>query len=433
MSSAMLSRRNRRQNRRSDEAADDLEQVATQVAYSAVDSENSDGTPVGGKVGTVSLKQSEELPRMMVQLADKVGDVKPRPPLGSLLNLPTPGRNSRNHPPPPPAAAPTPTASMANCLNGFSTLPPPPAPLSALMSAPPTYAPNVHGPIGAMLPGPATPGPIQVSKGPEPWMSTRQPEAANSPIASSSKGGYREWLQARGQQAMRRSVGTPASPMAVPPPSPSTLIGSQMGPLATVPPFPVGPVMPQLATPVVHATSASSRVPMPIASTQPPQAAAWNVPSEVSQQWYPQQDVSSMAAQAPLMIPGLCPRSEYAGQAAGFPMMDCCSPQAMLDCVGQSPMVGLMGQQSPYDSNLPYHHQAQFIPCDREQVWEEPMQQMAIQPTFEISPSGRALKGNLSHEEMMAALIPSNQFGPGLNKEELALQLKAAVPCCYDD
>lgn len=434
MNSALFSRRNRRPYRRSDEASDDLEHVATQVAYSAVDSENSDGTPVSGKVGMVSLKQPEEAPRMMVQLADKVGEVKPRPPLGSLLNLPTPGRNSRNPPPPPPAQAPTPTASMANCLNGLSTLPPPPLAPAAPMSA---LAPNVHGPLGS----PMLPGPIQVSKGPEPWMTTRQPEAATSPTASPTaqpKGGYREWLQARGQHAMHRSLGTPASPLAVPPSSPSTPIGSHMVPLATVPPFPVGPVMPQMAAQVMNASSASTRMSLQIASTQPPQAAAWNVPpSEVQQQWYPQADTSSMASQAPLMIPGLCPRSsmvqEYVGQAAGFPMMDC-SPQAMLDCGGQSPMVAMMGQQSPYGPSLPYSHQAPFIPGEREQVWEDPVQQMAMQAAFEISPSGRAaLKGNLSHEEMMAALMPSNQYGPGLDKEELAWQLKAAAPCCYDD
>jgi hypothetical protein len=446
----MLARRNRRPNRRSD-ASDDLEHVATQVAYSAVDSENSDGTPVGGKAGTVILKQHEEGTRMMVQLADKVGDVKPRQPLGSLLNLPTPGRNSRNPPPPPPAQAPTPTASMANCLNGLSTLPPPPLAPAVPMTAPPTYSPNVHGPhlsappiMSAMLP--ATPGPIQVSKGPEPWMATRQPEAASSPVATpaaQTKGGYREWLQARGQQAMHRSLGTPASPMAVPPPSPSTPMGSPMVPLATVPPFPVGPVMPQMAAPVVNASSASNRVPLPIASTSPPQAGAWNVQCpEVQQQWYPQAEASPMSAQAPLMIPGLCPRGsmvqDYVGQASsispqGFPMMDC-SPQAMLECGGQSPMVAMMGQQPPYGSSLSYCHQAPFIPAEREQVWEDSMQQMGMQPTFEISPSARETsKGNLSHEEMMAALMPLNQYGPGLNKEQLAQQLKAAAPCVYDD
>jgi len=132
-----------------------------------------------------------------------------------------------------------------------------------------------------------------------------------------------------------------------------------------------------------------------------------------------------------------------------------CNPQVMGDCNGMSPAnFGLAGQQSPFAGQMsPFGQQVQLPPADfsmGQVPWEDPMQMQhmpqpdpmqivsAPLPPQQISPSNcqqmqPGLLRDLSHEEMMATVIPAAAYG--LDREQLAQQLRAAAQCIdsYED
>jgi len=170
----------------------------------------------------------------------------------AIFQLPTPGRSGRNPPPPPPSEPPTPTANMHGAPFG---MPPPPA-------APPTAPPSMP----PAVPGAASSSATAVAVAPHVPAPANAPlaNAPKMPEAQASKGNYREWLQARGQQAMNRSLNNgpngqsptaspcPASPLA------TTVSGSYPGMSHPVPcssPLPPMPSMGSHRAPVQQSHS----------------------------------------------------------------------------------------------------------------------------------------------------------------------------------
>mmetsp|Transcript_19538 Transcript_19538/g.31243 ORF Transcript_19538/g.31243 Transcript_19538/m.31243 type:complete len:504 (-) Transcript_19538:162-1673(-) len=491
-SSAATRRHRRVIHRPSSSAADDLEEVATQVAHASLDSETGEESPFGSHQVALaaSLKQAVSSDAGFRSTPIGASDMKvdgalQTLPPSSLFHLPTPGRNSRNPPPPPPAEPPTPPAAMAGAMNGFfgSVLPPPPAgppasPPTKPPSAPPVMPPGACAAPSAPAPSSSafSPGCAPISpKGPEPWGLS---DAAASQ-APQSKGGYREWLQARGQQAMTRSLHTPngpsgspvGSPLAhspLPPASPlATTIASSVagGPLACYPGTSTAAPCVGVVPPMPNMRM--GQPPVPLAPLQPPQASSqWGMPSpcgDMMQQWYPQVQTAEMhpammGSQVPPMIPGLC-------RANSGMMGDCgqqspSSADAYQQMMGQAMMCDLSGhqssasqvammsgQQSQYGASQqsqvmsPFgHSQVQMMPGDcgagqhMQQFsmggWvEDPQQQMQLpqmqQPI--AAPSGicQEFDRRLSHQEMMATVMPWT--ASGMSSEQLAEQLRAAA------
>lgn len=214
------------------------------------------------------------------------------------------------------------------------------------------------------------------ARAPEPWALPSESAASGLHEVRTN---YRERLQARGQQAMNRSLGAsspvhlPASPVATVP------CVSQMpnaGLLGPVPPLP-----------------------------QPAPPPAWG--GDVQSPWFAP---PTPEAQPPPMIPGLCRQgslgTDILGQQSphgdGYQMMRCgqgiMSPHTgSSQSTTASPMGAAFGMAGLANA--------------------QPIQ----------SPQS---SGSISHDQMMAAMLP---WSLGLDNEHLAAQLKAAANCCYED
>jgi len=224
-------------------------------------------------------------------------------------------------------------------------------------------------------------------RGPEPWCLS-DPLA---PAPPTPKGCYREWLQARGQQAMQRSV----------------LNGQQ------------------------PATGARQQVPqpsLPLPQQQAValQAATWAVSGEASpmvqlQHWLAAgTEMSPVAAhqQSPVAF-GTCgqQRPTLTLGPAG--------------CGHQLSQVGVgAGQLSPAAFGACGPQGAAFGAC--QQGSATPLAGQQSPTAFGIcQPGAQSPAQERSQQEILAALVPGG-FSR-LNGEQLAEQLRAAAPCCYDD
>mmetsp|Transcript_100856 Transcript_100856/g.200363 ORF Transcript_100856/g.200363 Transcript_100856/m.200363 type:complete len:356 (+) Transcript_100856:58-1125(+) len=233
--------------------------------------------------------------------------------------------------------------------------------------------------------------------GPEPW---GLPDASLPPVLQpGAKAGYREWLQARGQMAMQRSLGGTARP---PLPSTAPL------PLAAVTPGPTSPV-------------------------------SWGgMQGDVQLQWY----------SAPAPSPEMSPVAAGAGQQPALGFGVCSQPQLMLPGCSQSSVAFGCPQQSPMTSvgsglqgTTVYNQQtpvASPVACSQ----ASPMaSHMAFGGCLPSSPAPEtpvavqqevlAPNENSEQEQLMAAVMPEGFSG--LDKETIAQRLRAAAPCSYDD
>eukprot|EP00933_Yihiella_yeosuensis_P052728 TRINITY_DN5083_c0_g1_i1.p1 TRINITY_DN5083_c0_g1~~TRINITY_DN5083_c0_g1_i1.p1 ORF type:complete len:479 (-),score=179.21 TRINITY_DN5083_c0_g1_i1:257-1693(-) len=452
------------------QASDDLEAIANQVAFSSLDSESGD-SPAGCQVKIAASLQQEA-----AEKAAALGPIgKGAAPGSALFHLPTPGRSSRNPPPPPPAEPPV-SPTGAPIIGLQHLLPPPPA-NPPVATAPPTAAPS-SPPVLPPTASPAVPAVAASTapKGPEPWMAGAQGSESGR---SASKGNYREWLQARGAQAMNRSVtGTPtaassapANPAVLGSPIAATSPTAAASPLATQAPTPTAAAPfspffpPQQPAPVAvppQPAAAHLAGPPQMAAAPPSQAAAahWGVPhadvhAQQQQQWYPPQPEVHAGMQVSHMMPGAA-MPDYVGQTS--PMSHDGYSQMM------GPQVPMMpGQQSPYSA--PYgqvqympeqpmmqqHHMMQQ-PAMAHQMYQQVPQQphMAIdmacpwteghfhqqQPTQQLEPAAAEAPKqgqSISHQDMMSTLMCVS--GGAMNPEQLAEQLKAAAQCAgaYED
>eukprot|EP00446_Apocalathium_sp_SHHI-4_P024008 CAMPEP_0177272086 /NCGR_PEP_ID=MMETSP0367-20130122/65884_1 /TAXON_ID=447022 ORGANISM="Scrippsiella hangoei-like, Strain SHHI-4" /NCGR_SAMPLE_ID=MMETSP0367 /ASSEMBLY_ACC=CAM_ASM_000362 /LENGTH=317 /DNA_ID=CAMNT_0018728207 /DNA_START=19 /DNA_END=969 /DNA_ORIENTATION=+ len=215
-------------------------------------------------------------------------------------------------------------------------------------------------------------GPLKVAKqAPLPW-SNNDLWAAGS--GGTSKGSYRERLQARGQEAMQRSFAAnmgPGMPATLPPaasPMMYMMSGGSYGASPMVPPPPMAPPQPwELA-------AAAACVGTPMGS----EASLMGFPG-LQQPWAPQPSWQ------------LAP-----GRDASLRAM-------------QIPQTGGWA-----DSN----------DMSAQQQWEAPMTPMSSNnsPTFHAAP--------WTQDTLMAALMPAVTH---MDPEELAAQLRAAAPETYDD
>lgn len=160
--------RSRNSRRGTRHATKDLAEVAMQVAQAGFDDE------------VAEAERHEEMPKPTIIESMKAG-IK-LDPAALLLRLPTPARTGTSKAvqlpsPPPPAPAPAPASA------------PLVAPLTQAPAQPPTAPPS--------QPPAEVSGAAAGFKGPEPWSASAQMQR--------SSGGYREFLQARGQHAMQRS------------------------------------------------------------------------------------------------------------------------------------------------------------------------------------------------------------------------------------
>jgi hypothetical protein len=263
------------------------------------------------------------------------------------------------------------------------------------------------------------------AKGPEPW---NHSSTASQP---GQRGGYRELLQLRGQQAMQRSLKQGLVNRTTAQASPS---GGTASPVSQMPSQASPPAMPWS-----------------------PAAAASGLQL---QQWLGAQALVSSATQQPQMVPGCgqqlplvfggCPQtptpSPVAGQQSPGAFASCpqqqlvfgachqltpstgsqASPATFSDCSqgstplagqqmlgfgdcsqGTTPVAGQQPQQLVGFADLVHGHQQAFAPdCTQGSA----------------SSSGQ--------QELMATLMPDASC---FNREQIAEQLRAAVPCCYDD
>eukprot|EP00930_Biecheleria_cincta_P070244 TRINITY_DN57897_c0_g1_i1.p1 TRINITY_DN57897_c0_g1~~TRINITY_DN57897_c0_g1_i1.p1 ORF type:complete len:342 (+),score=73.90 TRINITY_DN57897_c0_g1_i1:51-1076(+) len=307
---------------------------------------------------------------------DKSGEVIERSEAlspGAVLKLPTPSRGGRNLP----AVDSTQPASLT-------------------AAAAPQW-PAAHTAAQHQQQPPVPPSNV---RGPEPWALPSESAASGIPEVRTN---YRERLQARGQQAMNRSLGA-SSPVPLPASPAATVPGVSHGPLAgllgSVPP------LPQPAPP-----------PAWVADVQPP----WFAPP-------------TPEAQPPLMIPGLCRQgslgTDCLGQQSphgdGYQMMRC--GQGMMsphtgssESTAASPMGAAFGMGS-------FGQPLQMMP---DQVPAQMMQhQQLISPQNAQPIQSPHQLGSMSHDQMMAAMLP---WSLGMDNEHLAAQLKAAANCCYED
>jgi len=251
--------------------------------------------------------------------------------------------------------------------------------------------------------------PSHGSSGPEPW---GLPDPLQPPTPQhGAKAGYREWLQARGQMAMQRSLGGTAGR----PPLPSTATGQASSvpptlPLAAVTP---GPTLPVSCSP-------------------------WGgMQGDVQLQWYG----------APTASPEMSPCTPGAGSAPlGFGvcnqtqlMLPACSQTSVaFGCLQQSPMTpvggGMQGapvynQQTPVASSMacssPMASHMAFGGC----LPPTPVRATSIAAQNEVLL--QTATENDEQEQLMAAVMPEGFSG--LDKETIAQQLRAAAACTYED
>jgi len=244
------------------------------------------------------------------------------------------------------------------------------------------------------------------SSGPEPW---GLPDPSQPPTPQhGSKAGYREWLQARGQMAMQRSLGGTSS-------RPPCLPSTATGPSSSVPaPLPLAAVTPGPTSPV-----------------------SWGgMQGDVQLQWFgaPSPEMSPVAAgagQQPAMGFGVCNPPQLM-------LPGCSQTSAAFGCPQQSPMTpvagGLQGtpvynQQTPVASPMAC---SQLTPMASQMAFggvlpptPAPDTPVAAQPEL-LAPSE-----NNDQEQLMAAVMPEGFSG--LDKETIAQRLRAAAPCSYDD
>lgn len=258
--------------------------------------------------------------------------------------------------------------------------------------------------------------------GPEPW---GLPDASLPPTPQhGAKAGYREWLQARGQMAMQRSLGSTARPQ-----HSSTAPGQS----SHVPvPLPLATAVPGPAPSVNWG------------SMQGDMQLQWFSPAAASQDLTP---VGAGAAQQPalgfgvcsqptLMLPG-CPQTPVANgclqqsltgpqsaQVYGPPTpvatpMGCsqASPMAFAGCHPSTPV-----SSHPSTAHYSFFPQGPETPVAGQQELLAP-----IVPQQDLLPP----QEDCEQEQLMAAVMPEGFSG--LDKETIAQRLRAAAPCSYDD
>eukprot|EP00411_Alexandrium_monilatum_P032502 CAMPEP_0175354756 /NCGR_PEP_ID=MMETSP0095-20121207/13121_1 /TAXON_ID=311494 /ORGANISM="Alexandrium monilatum, Strain CCMP3105" /LENGTH=317 /DNA_ID=CAMNT_0016652413 /DNA_START=68 /DNA_END=1021 /DNA_ORIENTATION=- len=292
-----------------------------------------------------------------------------------------PGLAEASSPPPTPAAADPPLPPAAAPMLPAAALRQPAMPVIGEDSQLEAGAKE-----GAAIEGPArsptqrllakVPTPVRSPKstdamhkglGPEPWSAA---DSAVLPATSAAKGGYREWLQARGQQAMQRSLMQGLSPggrsQAPPPPpaSPAPCPGALAGVLSV----PSGPAQVQL------------------------------------QPWF--------------------------GPGAALPPAGCGRPAMLLPGCSAT-ATPLSGQQSPMAFGSLSHGG-----CTPTSAASSPAAAfgLCIQPQPVMATAAAAINqppAECNQQELMAALMPGGFSG--LDCQQIAEQLRAAAPCCYDD
>mmetsp|Transcript_43057 Transcript_43057/g.82540 ORF Transcript_43057/g.82540 Transcript_43057/m.82540 type:complete len:382 (+) Transcript_43057:63-1208(+) len=250
--------------------------------------------------------------------------------------------------------------------------------------------------------------------GPEPW---GLPDASLPPVLQpGAKAGYREWLQARGQLAMQRSLGGNARNQ------PSSAAAGQASPV---------PAQLQLAT----------------AAPGPSSPVSWgNMQGDMQLQWFstpaPTPEMSPVAAgtgqssalgfgvcnQSPLMLPG-CPQT---------PVGYGCPQQTSMPTMSSGPpSAPVYGPQTPVGSPLAASHMA-FAGCPP----STPVSNHPSAAHFSFFPQGPETaiaaqqelvppQESCEQEQLMAAVLPDDFSG--LDKETIAQRLRAAAPCSYDD
>jgi len=256
-------------------------------------------------------------------------------------------------------------------------------------------------------------GSAGVALGPEPW---GLQDSSSLPLAHQhgAKAGYREWLQARGQIAMQRSLGSTARPQ-----HSATAPGQ-------------GSHMP---------------APLPLASAVPGPSSPvnWgNMQGDMQLQWFsaaaPSQDMTPVAAgaaqqqalgfgvcgQQPLMLPGGCLQSPMQPVGTG--------PQSAQVYGPQTPVATPMGcsQASPMASHMVSGHPSaahySFFPQGPETPVAGQLELLApVVPQQELIPPQEGCE----QEQLMAAVMPEGFSG--LDKETIAQRLMEAAPCSYDD
>jgi len=253
--------------------------------------------------------------------------------------------------------------------------------------------------------------PPRGSSGPEPW---RLPDPSQPPTPQhGAKAGYREWLQARGQMAMQRTLGGTARP----PPLPSTATG-QASPVPV--PLPLAAVTPGPTSPV-----------------------SWGgmqgCSGDVQLQWFgapaPSPEMSPVAAgagQQPAMGFGVCsqPHLMLPGCSQTSVAFFGCPQQSLMTPVGggmqgatvynqQTPVATPMAcsQASPMASHMAFGGCLPPTPAPETPV-------AALQELL-------APNDNSEQEQLVAAVMPEGFSG--LDKETIAQRLRAAAPCSYDD
>eukprot|EP00931_Biecheleriopsis_adriatica_P089064 TRINITY_DN63253_c0_g1_i1.p1 TRINITY_DN63253_c0_g1~~TRINITY_DN63253_c0_g1_i1.p1 ORF type:complete len:374 (-),score=99.50 TRINITY_DN63253_c0_g1_i1:212-1333(-) len=258
----------------------------------------------------------------------------------------------------------------------------------------------------------------------EQWHMQKPEEEQRHMSPSQPQPSYREWLQARGQQAMQRTITggsaamSPAASVASPTASPhngqilSSLPPGQAA-LPALPPLPLsapasdpmvswGHVQPPLRQPPLQ--QQLQQPPM----QQPPLQQPWCPTPGLDMQYAPTGHMGPypQPVQAPALPPAALahvpPLEEACGQQS--PMMSMMSPCGMAPSMNGDMMCGQLTPSTAAPSPL-----------------APPAAQMAIShPGLE----------RWSQEEVVAQLMPGIL---GMDKQQLAQQLRDAAECVYDD
>eukprot|EP00421_Protoceratium_reticulatum_P066562 CAMPEP_0168411626 /NCGR_PEP_ID=MMETSP0228-20121227/28296_1 /TAXON_ID=133427 /ORGANISM="Protoceratium reticulatum, Strain CCCM 535 (=CCMP 1889)" /LENGTH=354 /DNA_ID=CAMNT_0008425375 /DNA_START=62 /DNA_END=1126 /DNA_ORIENTATION=+ len=245
------------------------------------------------------------------------------------------------------------------------------------------------------------------ARGPEPWSlqgGAAQPGAA---------GGYRELLQLRGQQAMQRSLRQ--GPAGSRPPA---------APAAALPASPAGTA----ASPVAVQGCPGPAVPPPLPWPLPSNAGSMASDLQL-QQWLGAQMTNSVAQQMSLVL-GSChqlPPSPLASQhsPAAFGQQ---SPAAFTSCQPPALSSPFGEQQAPLVFGL--CQQAPMTPVASQQAPLTPVAAQQTPAAFPDAEEGSAATPVHDAQKLMATLMPDASC---LNYEQIAEQLRAALPCSYDD
>jgi len=241
-------------------------------------------------------------------------------------------------------------------------------------------------------------GAVASALGPEPW---GLPDASVPPAPQpGAKAGYREWLQARGQLVMQRSLGGNARPQ------PSSAAVGQASPV---------PAQLQLAT----------------AAPGPSSPVSWgSMQGDMQLQWF------STPAPTPDMSPVGCPQT---------PVGYGCPQQTVMPTMSSGPpSATVYGPQTPVGSPLacsqasPMASHMAFAGCHP----STPVSSQTSAAHFSFFPQGPETpvagqqellppQESCEQEQLMAAVLPEGFSG--LDKETIAQRLRAAAPCSYDD